>query len=36
MRKIAIIFCIMLLFVSGCTLFQKPVKEETPLLFEAS
>jgi hypothetical protein len=29
MRKIAVLFCIMVLFVSGCTLFQKPVKDET-------
>jgi hypothetical protein len=29
MRKIVLVFCVMLLFISGCTLFQKPVKDET-------
>ena len=30
MRKIAVMFCIMVLFVSGCAYFQKPAKNETP------
>ncbi|MCX5805606.1 MAG: hypothetical protein NT010_05990 [Proteobacteria bacterium] len=30
MRKIVLSFCIILLVFSGCTLFQKPVKDETP------
>jgi hypothetical protein len=30
MRKIVLVSCMMLLFFSGCTYFQKPVKDETP------
>ncbi|MCX5813060.1 MAG: hypothetical protein NT178_11015 [Proteobacteria bacterium] len=30
MRKIVVVFFIVLLFFSGCTYFQKPVKDETP------
>lgn len=30
MRKIVLIFCVMLLCFSGCTYFQKTTKDETP------